>query len=257
VVYDTSGGTLKGLVVEEHRDRVVLSTEQGEKTVLRTEIEEVFYSEPERNYLYLGNQALEQGDLGIARGFFGKALQINPDLSEAADALERLGDLEKKLNFKPAAEPPAALEKQWGLVLADGKGLVTVREVRSESLARKAGLAAGDELAAVWSSSLAFLSAKEIAAELIGPPGSKLKLTLRRSVKLPAGSAAKLKLSMERLGLTLAGAAPPLLPGDRVVSIDGASTRYISLGKARKMMEEAKTEGVTLGIHRDLLITRE
>ena len=260
VVYDSAGGTMKGLVVEEHRDRIVVSTEQGEKTLFRDQIEEVFYAEPERNYLYLGNQALEQQDFGIARGFFTKALQINPDLSEAADALERTADQEKKQAFEPAAvDPPAALKKQWGMKLEAGTPFVTVSAVQPGSPAERAGLQPGDGLAASWSSSLAFLPLAEVAKELTGPPGSRIKLTVHRRVNLPGRSAAQVKLAMERLGLTVAlPAGPaPLLPGDRIVSMDGKPTRYLPLRQASKRAQAAGVKGADLMIQRDVFVTRE
>jgi len=257
VVYDASGGTLKGLVVEEHADRVVLSTEEGERTIFRSQIEEVFYAEPERNYLYLGSQALEQGDFGAARGFFQKALQINPDLSEAADALGRAADAEKKREWvDEGLDLLQAMEKQWGITLGEGKELPVVRERRPGSLAERAGLAVGDGLVAAWSRSLAFLPTGAAAKELIGPPGSSIKLTLRREVKRPAGSP-EIKLSMERLGLTAAAAAPPLAAGDRIVSIDGEPTRYMPLEQARKRVQAGSSKGLELVIHRDLKVTRE
>jgi hypothetical protein len=257
VIYDHSGGTLKGLVVEEHADRIVLSAEQGEQTVFRSQIEEVFYAEPERNYLYLGGQALESGDFGAARGFFQKALQINSVFSEAADAIERAADLEKKQDWvSQGLDLLQALEKQWGITLAQGKELAVVQEVRPGSLAERSGLAAGDGLVAAWNVSLAFIPAGAVARELIGPPGSISKLTIQRAVELPAGGRLEMKLSMERLGLTAAGEAPGLLPGDRIISIGGKPTRYMPLGDARGMIQSAK-EGVELLIHRDLKAERE
>lgn len=252
VIYDTAGGTLKGLVVEEHADRVVLNTEEGERTLFRSQIEEVFYAEPERNYLYLGGQALEGGDFGAARGFFQKALQINPDFSEAADALERADDLEKKQELLTGGlDFLKALKKQWGITLEEGKDLAVIREAPTGSLSERAGLAAGDGLIAAWSSSLAFLPSGAVAKELIGPPGSKIKLTLQRTVNLPSPAALEMKLSMERLGLTVAGS------GDRIVSIGGKSTRYLPLEQARKMIQASRDTGVELVIHRDLRVTRE
>ncbi|MDO8729662.1 MAG: hypothetical protein Q7J69_00520 [Candidatus Omnitrophota bacterium] len=252
VIYDTSGGTLKGLVVEEHADRVVLNTEEGERTLFRSQIEEIFYAEPERNYLTLGGQALEGGDFEGARGFFRKGLQINPDFSEAADALERVDDLEKKRELLTGGlDFLKALKKQWGITLEEEKDLTVIREVLPGSLSERAGLDAGDGLIAAWSSSLAFLPSGAVAKELVGPPGSKIKLTLRRTVNLPAPAALEMKLSMERLGLTVAGS------GDRIVSIGGKSTRYLPLEQARKMIQAARDKGVELVIHRDLRVTRE
>ena len=252
VVYDTAGGTLKGLVVEEHADRIILNTEEGERTLLRSQIEEIFYAEPERNYLYLGSQALEGGDFGAARGFFQKALQINPDFPEAGDALQRADDLEKKQELLTGGlDFLKALKKQWGITLEEGKELAVIRDVSPGSLAERAGLAVGDGLVAAWSSSLAFLPAGAVAKELIGPPASKIKLTLQRTVKLAAGTPLEMKLSMERLGLTVAGS------GDRIVSIGGKPTRYLPLERARKMIQAARDKGVELVIHRDLKVTRE
>ena len=258
VVYDTSGGTLKGLVVEEHADRIVVSTEQGERTIFRSQIEEVFYAEPERNYLYLGSQALEAGDFSSARGFFQKALQINPDFSEASNALERAADVEKKQQWMgEGLDLLRTLKKQWGIGLEERKELTVIGEELPGSLAERAGLAAGDGLVAAWSVSLAFLPAGAVAKELIGPPDSRIKLTVQRAVKLPAADRSGIKLSMGRLGLTVADGAPPLLPGDRIVAINGKSTRYLPLGDARAMIQSDKGKGVDLLIHRDLRVARE
>lgn len=269
VVYEQAGGTTKGLVVEEHRDRLVITTEQGERMILRSQIEEVFYSEPERNYLYLGNQAVEGGELSAAEGFFQKAVQINPQLEEAQDALQRLHDLQRKVELGIRFQGPlAALEKGWGLSLKAAEPLVSVDKVREDSVVRKAALAEGDGLVALWSSSLAFLPAQQVADQLLGPPRTPLKLTIEREISLPPVSREsrgwpELKLSMERLGLTVQQAPATreptrsgLLPGDRIVSIDGAPTRYTPLSQARAALEQAKGRGVTLRIHRDLLLVR-
>ncbi len=134
--------------------------------------------------------------------------------------------------------------------------MAVIREVLPGSLAERAGLYAGDGLIAAWNLSLVFLPAGAVARELIGPPGSRIKLTIQRAVRIPAGSRLEMKLSMERLGLTAAGEASPLLPGDRIVSISGKPTRYMPLGDARGMIQSAK-EGVELLIHRDLKVARE
>ena len=272
VVYDRAGGTLKGLVVEEHRDRIVMNTEEGERPILRSQIEEIFYSEPERNYLYLGNQALDEGDISSARGFFQKALQINPRLLEVEDALHRAADLERKMHAKDKpSHPVAALDERWGLMLQAGLDRVIVAEVRAGSPAQRVGFIPGDALVAVWGSSLAFLSPEQVAEALWGPPGSTLKLTIQRQVHLPdasmspAGLWPGMKIGMDRLGLTVLGTESPveaaalggLRPDDRIVAIEGRFTRYMPLAEAQRQIQKGKQKGLTLLIHRDLMMVRK
>lgn len=270
-VYFKSGNTLKGLVVEEHQDRIILSTEEGEKTVLRREIDDVFYSEPERNHLYLGNQALEEGELGLARGFFDKALQINPRFEEAHDALRRAEDLERKRDTPlPPGQVAAALWEQWGLALESVSSQVRVAQVRPDSSAERAGLERGDVLIALWGESLAFLNPDQAAERLWGPPGTVVKITVQRVVRLapPAAASARewphWRLEMERLGLTVdrvepAGAASlsGLFPGDRIIGLNGQPTRYLKLSDARRLAQTSTETGLTLLIQRDRTVERE
>lgn len=268
-VFFQAGGSLRGLVVEEHDDRVVVSTEQGERTVPRKEIDEIFYAEPERNQLYLGNQALAAGDFGGARKFFEQALRLNPLLLEAKDALDLTEEMERKAGQPQAADPLAALAAM-GLKLRQGDaGWVLVGEVARGSAAQRWGLAPGDALVAHWGGSLRYLPPEEAARRLAGPPGSPLKLTIQRRVELPPAQPPQvgwpgLKLEMEHFGLTAREVEPTapaflagLRPGDRVVELGGAPTRYMPLGTARKSVQQAKDKGIPLVIHRDFMVKRE
>ena len=269
VIYVKSGETLKGLVVEEHRDRIVLSTESGEQTVQRADIDEVFFDDPERNYLYLGRQALEGGNFSLAKGFFQKSLQIYPEFEEAVDALRRLADLQAKQAAGPL--PPNAvelLERHWGVLLEVSAGRPIVKKVDPGSFAKRSGLQAGDLLVGAWGESLAFLSPAEVAKALLGPTGSMLKLTIERAIQLSAGpkdpSWPGMELTMERLGLTAkeispkgAAASSLVAARDHIVKINSDSTRYLPLLEAQRKIEEAKDQGILLTIHRDLFIKRE
>ncbi len=267
-IYLTSGETLTALVVEEHHDRIVLSTEGGEKTILRSQVEEVFYAEPEQNYLYLGNQALDGRDFSLARGFFRKALQINPRFGEAEDALLRSEDLERKGSIPLlVVEPLRAVEKMFGITLEAGDPHTLAAEVREGSSAQRSGILSGDALVAIWGYSLAFLAPKRVAAELAGPSGTQIKVTIKRVV-LISGEAARgrspFDLDMGRLGLTVPRVRPStaadragLLPGDRIVRISQESTRYMPLSQAQRKIAEGRERGVRLVIHRDLMISRE
>ena len=269
-VYFKSGASLKGLVVEEHRDRVVVSTEDGEKTVLRREIDEIFYSEPERNQLYLGDQALQDGDAALALSFFQKALDINPLLQEAADALRRVEDLERKRDYPPpSGDWNRILWERWGVVLDVVSGWVTVTRVKPGSPAEKGGLEPGDALIGYWGESLAFLNLKQVAETLWGPPGTLVKITVQRLMTLSAASSdvkdwPRLQLEMERLGLTVDRTDPTgpaalarLMPGDRIIALNGQPTRYLPLADARRLVQQSREKGLSLLIQRDVTVQRE
>ncbi len=270
VIYMKSGETVKGLVVEEHHDRILLSTEQGEKPIFRRDIDEVFYDDPERNYLYMGNQAIESGDFGLAGEFFRKATQIDPQFSEADEALHRLKDLQQQgaTRSVPRDWMPA-LRKGWGLELTVEADRPRVGEVQPKSLGARAGLQTADRLISAWGASLAFLPAEKVAQALLGPAGSELKLTIQRQVVLPKAQRRGfegwgMRLEMERLGLAVhsvalasVAAQRGILALDRVVAIDGQPTRYLPLEEARRLLENAGERGTTLEIQRDLMIRRE
>ena len=269
-IYYNSGETLKGLVVEEHRDRIVVSTEAGEWTILREDIAEVFYDDPERNYLYLGNQALLTENFALAHGFFRKALQLHPDFREGVDALNRLADLKKKSESpEREADPLRTLQARWGLALSLGTNYAQVQTVKEASVAARAGMMAQDSLVAAWGESLGFLPLEEVARALLGPPESLVRLTIQRSVQLAQPGSKKgtwpgWTLSMEPLGLTVmavepgsAAEAQGFRAADRVVEMDGRFTRYMPLEEAVAVVRDLQKKGLLVVIHRDLLIKRE
>ncbi|MBI3318012.1 MAG: hypothetical protein HYZ90_02545 [Candidatus Omnitrophica bacterium] len=275
-VYLKSGESLKGLVVEEHRDRIVLSTEAGEQTFFRRDLDDVFYDDPERNYLYLGEQALEAENFSAARGFFRKALQIYPEFQEADDALKRLEDLQRKRSVSwKAARPEADLEGQWGLLLSaytpssgPSRPWPRVEKAKPGSLAERLRLLPGDELISFWGDSLAFFSPSEAAEVLLGPTKTPVKLTIQRRVLLAPNPTGRdwpgLELEMSRMGLTVSKVEPKqpaassgLLAGDRIVQLGEISTRYLPLPEARKVFQDSKTQGILMTVHRDLHFDRE
>jgi len=274
VIHRTSGETTKGLVVEEHWDRIVVSTEQGEQTIFRKDVNEIFYSDPERNYLHLGNMAMAEGELWLAETFFRKALAIHPRWVEAEDALGRLKDLFQKKQAPgrwsaygslPIEE---ALQRSVGITLKADEPYPEVSRVEVGSAADIAGIRVGDKLVAYWGYSLGFLPIDRVAFHLDGPQGSVLKITLERSVHLtqaaiPSFGKPGVELDMEPLGLTVRsvpsflGTTPiGLMPGDRLVRMNGQSTRYMPLRQARSKLAGMGPHGMSVVIHRDVVLER-
>ena len=255
-------------MIEEHRDRIVVSTEAGEWTILRKDIQEVFYDDPERNYLFIGNEALGEENFSLAQMFFRRALQIKPEFIEAQNALNRLADVKKKSDSRETyPDPVSALNSRWGITLESKKEFCAVQSVKPGSAAEKGGIAAGDSVVAVWGYSAAFVAPQDLAAMLLGPAGTPVRLTIARSAALSQAdkklSWSGMTLDMKPQGLTVIQVDPKsaaenagLLPMDRIVEIDGFSTRYMPLGESRKRFKETP-QPVSALIQRDLLVKRE
>ncbi len=268
VVYYKSGENLKGLVIEEHHDRIVVSTEAGEWTILRKDIQEIFYDDPERNYLFMGDQAVEEENLTMAQMFYRRALQIKPGFLNAEDSLNRLADLKRKTQAaENYPDPVGVLQNRWGLTVQMKVDRPEVQAVGPNSLAARFGIAAGDSLVTAWGYSLSFMTVEELAKTLLGPAGSPVRVTIGRRILLSqSDKRAKwpgVELTMEPLGLTVKEVDPKgasvkagLLMQDRIIEINGFPTRYMPLAEARKLFREAKGD-VPLVIRRDIMVKRE
>jgi len=271
-VYFTSGKVLKGLVVEEHADRLVVSTVAGERVVPRREVDEVFFDDPERNYLYLGNEAMDRGDWDTALALFQRAGQLHPAWPEARWAFRRLEDEQRKraLGWLAPPDPLRSLWEAWGIRLAETDAYPVVEGLSPRGLARVRGgvaLRVGDRIVSVWKKSAGFRPAFEVAGHLLGPPGTQVALTIQREVVIqPSDGAPEAlpdgALSMGEEGLAVASGRLPevaaeLRAGDRIVAVEQRATRYLSLAASRARMAEAYRKGeVRVTLERDVFLTR-
>ena len=81
-----NGKQLKGLVVEQHFDRILLSTEKGEIPILLSGIKDIHFEDQAQNLMQVGKAYETQGKLGVALAYYEKALEFNPELDEAKKA---------------------------------------------------------------------------------------------------------------------------------------------------------------------------
>ncbi|MBI4313408.1 MAG: hypothetical protein HY594_01185 [Candidatus Omnitrophica bacterium] len=264
-IYLTSGERLKGLVVEEHLDRVVLSTVDGERTVLRSAIDEIFFDDPERNYVYLGNEALAEADINAAAALFRKALQLNPEFEEARDAIRRAEERRQKMNKGWSVINPETQLQKYGLQLESTGRFPVVASVRPEGVAFQAGLHAGDGIVAIWGESMAYQPASVAAERLLGLPETTVKVTIERKASLIAGKHAwpgfEMEMSPQGLSVSrvLEGGHPAgLQQGDIVHFLNGHPTRYLPLASARNtvMQSRSKDKGLVLTLRRHIFIQR-
>jgi len=280
------GSTVKGIVVEDYKDRVVLSTIDGEKTVMKGDIQELYYDSEEENLIKLAEQARERRDYAKAFGYYNLAYKKNP-LSKAAkdgfvflqgylfrqeekrkiDDIKKRGDFEQGLiaenadaaGATGAKDPAAKMKEAIGMTLLSKDGVIVIDNVRRNSPADNAGIKRGDYLAAIWGKLVGYMSIDDVINILLDKPSLEIKCTIRRTV---SADASKAVFGMDINGLKVVsikngdgGAGGDLKKDDLVTAIDGKPTRYMPFKKAVSAMKRSRP--VELTIDRELLIWRK
>ena len=183
------GKEVKGIVVEDYQSRIVMSTVDGEQTIMKDDIGEIYYDTEEDNLIKLAERARASRNFVKAYGLYEKALKINPKSKAAQDGLvfcqsyivrrqeaEKANDVQKRADFERyggmaggmQGEAPkeedlkTRLNDALGMTLVIKDGIPAVEFVRQKSQASEAGIKVGDYIVAVWSRLTGYMSLKEI-----------------------------------------------------------------------------------------------
>jgi hypothetical protein len=286
------GAEQRGIVVEDYRDRIVLSTADGEKAVMKSEIQELYFDSEEDNLIKLAEQSRERKDYIKAFAYYDKALKVNPNSKLAHDGVvflqgylfrketaqkeEDVKRREDAENFGAMIKAEASeaekmkgladrLKKTIGITLEMKDGLPVVTGVTMKSAAYLAGIRNGDRIVAIWARLTGYLSLGEVLDMLLDKPSLELKCTLERTVDVNMGFGNNIQasFSMEFDGLTVSGVKDGgtafnagLKKGDLITAIDGKSTRYMPIKKALAAIKAAQDGRVELTLRRETLIWR-
>jgi len=288
-----NGKDLKGLVVERHTDRIILSTEKGEIPILLSGIKNIQYDDPEQNFMQIGRAYEAENKYGEALAYYEKALEVNPDFDDAKKAAAAMksrfwaqttegpqGEMEKQQAIsdswssgdlssdtsakKLISEDRKTLHHSLGLMLLKKGDWVIVDESSRKSDADVAGLEHGDRLVAIDAESLRYLGPEVVAKKMLLPHYSSFTLDYEREYRVEkAGGNAGLHLKLDQEGTVIekvddgsAAADAGLRAGDLVMSIDGKSTRYMPLGKVTEILR-ASQPAATLSVRRSAMLSRK
>lgn len=271
-VYMNDGSTIKGLVVEDHCDRIVFSTYEGEKAILKNDIDEIFFDDLEQNYYYIANKFVCELDFERAEKFYDKALDVNGGFKPAIDGISRMKDVRTKSIKKwDDTKPLDMLREKFGISLSQKGDFSAVSEV----IKKRSPFSKEDAISAVWDESMRFTPPDEVAKKMAGLAGTSVKVVIRRDVVFCSRCVpwylamfgikreGVLPVRMEIDGLTVGGLAPASLAhrsglktGDRIVAIDSRPTRYMPLKEAKKLIHKDIPQEVILTIERDLMLER-
>jgi len=277
-VYLSSGEILKGVVVEEHCDRIVLSTYKGEIEVLRATIDQIFFDTEEQNYVYLADKAFVDMDFDIASGLYQKASQINPEYLKAEEALVRLNDAidRKNLNIKPQ-DSLSKLNEQMGIIIERNKDDIRVKTVSENLGADKAGISPADVITNVWGLSVKYMDAQQAANIMAGAPETFVKITIEKNIFIKAAPLPwfkrflgflffddfGMKLTLKTSGLVVSSLSAKgtakdsgIRAKDEIISINGESVRYMPVSMVRRKIFQSNLKTIELTVKRNLIAER-
>jgi len=287
---------IKGLVVDEYIDRVALSTVEGEKYILRKDIDKIEYDTPEQNFMQLGRAYDEKGWYDKAVFYYKKAMDINPDYREAREAYlashAKMWREEEKRTKKevelynmaiewqqarkskqlaPVVKSKESLVKDGiGITLTENNGIFTINEVVPGSSAAKAGIQKGDFLAGIWGRLIRYSKLEDVLNELSGPRYSEVKILLEKDISVPVKAGEnfykELEVSMgfEYEGLVIKdfvsgkkGDIAGLRKRDFIIAIDKNITRYLPMDSVIALVNSSKNNTVVFTVRRVLNLRRE
>ncbi len=209
----SDGKEIRGVVVEEYKDRYVISTSLGEIRVMKSNISSIEFDEQEDNLIRLADKARDARNYTKAREYYEQALKANPRSRAAKDGLAFLSlqVLQKEESKKrsilamhaeidqygaptaPAAQVKAdestALKQKvdslTGMFLVADENGPRVAGVEANSPAFDAGIRKGDYLVAIWGRLTGYLSFKEISDLLLHKGSMDVRCTIERVVDIP------------------------------------------------------------------------
>lgn len=246
----TKGEELKGIVVEDYKDRIVFSTVSGETVVPKSRIKELYLDSKEDNLLRLAERARERGEYGKSYDYYSMAMKINPASRQARDGMTflhgyifRQEELRKeeavktqeaidkfgariepeKSEREAEREAEEGIKKRLGITLAMSGGFPAVENIAKEMGAYQAGMRKGDLIISVWGKLTGYMKLGEVAAALSQKTALEIKCVIERTVDVRIANRGVfsgpinmigVSLSMEFDGLTVADVAR-LGPSDK------------------------------------------
>nr|MBU1327976.1 PDZ domain-containing protein [Candidatus Omnitrophota bacterium] len=286
---------VKGLVVDEYVDRIALSTIDGEKHILRKDIDKIEYDAPEQNFMQLGRAYDEKGWYDKAAFYYKKAMDINPDYKEAMDAYvashAKMWREEEKRTKKDIELHNMAIEwrtrknkkienvvkskeslvkESIGISIVEHEGVFRINEVIPGSSAYKSGIKKDDFLIGIWGRLVRYSKLEDVLKELIGPKYSEVKILVGKDISVPAEAGMNMykelgmSLSFEYEGLMVKdiisdkkGGLAGLKKGDFVIAIDNNITRYLPMDSVIALINNPKNNKIVFTVRRNINLRRE
>ncbi len=288
-----NGEKLRGLILDEYRDRVVLSTPQGELVILKENIASAAYDSEERSLLRKADNLYRKGQYIKAYYAYANIVELNPEQNEARQRLNYLrnfieektddkfrGRSAKKILYGESATQTSSLDRlkdTYGIVLTQEDKYVYVESINKTYKNRYfKALKPGDRIVKVWGEMSVYMDAREVAELMLNSEQVKLEVERNFIPKLGhSGSfvkkiifgyrsviGAKLVLRQEGIriyGLVKGGpfSTAGVKKGDLLCQIVGKSTRYMPMAKVVGEIMAFQGKDFEIVIRRELSFWRK
>jgi len=289
-VYMKKNGHIKGVVVEDYKDRIVLSTMNGEKQLMRTDIEQLIYDREEQNLVSLAELCQDKGQFIKAYYYYNKALSINPEYKKARkglnyvgiyvvnsgrkqklDHVERLNAGERTslgINEGADKEKRERVKDVLGLTLSKNLENIVISEVRPASPAAKSGIKKGDIITSLWARSVKYMDPEDIMDKLLSPV-MDVQITVKRhynlnlkNASLKYGNLAGIKPGYSEMEGMIVEDVYESSPADEIgikkddiiSEIGGQDVRYMGIKELNNIINSASGGSIILTVKRDMVI---
>ncbi|MDP2929464.1 MAG: PDZ domain-containing protein [Candidatus Omnitrophota bacterium] len=288
-IYTKDGKELKGIIVEDYKDRIIFSTVDGQLTLMKSDVKELYFDTEDQNLISLAEQSKDNGDYIKAFAYYDKAFKMNPgskaakdgivflqgylfkrDMSQKEEVVRRHNEFERKVEAAGIkseedkfSDDLKKLQSEAGMTLETKDGMTDVESARIGSSAYEAGIRRGDTLVAVWGRLVGYMSLREVVETLLEKNSLETKITLERGIDVsvspddPIGAT----LTMRLEGLTVSAVKEGssayeagLMPEDLIIKINGNLTRYMPLKKAMEAIKRSKGGKVSLIIRKEIVM---
>jgi len=292
-IYLKNGEEVRGIVVEDYVDRLVISTYEGEKAVFKENIDSIDYDLTEQNLVQLGDSYMARREYEKAYFYYEKASTTNPEYKPAREKMnyimgylfrrreeEKRSAVKRRQEFESWPHSKTLQDKDLAKALYDDLGLlvdedgngIRVIGVRKESPAHDGGIKKNDLLVSVWGRFIDYMTKEEVENLILKESSGEIKMAIERTKKVKKGSPLTKnyknllggRLDMPLDGLTLAEVKENgvldkagFSKGDLITEIDGESTRYMPLNQAIKIIEDRDKESVLFTLRRDITMWRK
>lgn len=282
---------IKGLILDEFRDRIVVSTAEGEKTLMKDDIRCAVYDDEERALLQTGSTQFKKGNFLKAYYIYDKVAELNPDSDDACQKRDFLRnyvetktryDIEDGVRRKREIFSGASgmtflkmLQDEMGIVLVTDNKYVFVEKIIKGAQTKAAkNFREGDRIVSVWGEMSFYAQPEEVAEMMLRPGQTRMvieraltpKLTFpgRVGFILPIENyrpmlGAELKLTKKGIMVVRVFPNGPfskagIKRGDLLHRVGAQNTRYMPIKDVIKEFTENEGTEIEVVVHREIII---